>query len=193
MKAVIPKKYLIIWEKWHDFLNPEEDINTSHIDEEETNRYNINNTYHDMYDEDHEDVALKTIKAQNFKNQMKLIITPLGVVPLTEESYPNKVFKFWVGHTTFDITPIIYKLIEKTPGVEILNIFTRYRFRIGIGQAFDDGKTMRKINTNINDFLFPKNQKSDPNKIKQDTVFNIYKDRDKGMDNDRSNDDTIKT
>ena len=39
--------------------------------------------------------------------------------------------------------------IEQSEGVEILDIFTRYRFRVGIGKCFNDSETMKKINDNI--------------------------------------------
>jgi hypothetical protein len=40
-------------------------------------------------------------------------------------------------------------IIETTSGVETLDIFTRYRFRIGVGKAFSDSEVMRDINNKI--------------------------------------------
>ena len=77
------------------------------------------------------------------------MFTPMGIIPITEYSTPSKVFNFWMAHTNFDITPKINSLIEKSEGVETLDVFTRYRLRIGIGKAFDTGKVMRQINASI--------------------------------------------
>jgi hypothetical protein len=46
-------------------------------------------------------------------------------------------FDCWIGHTNFDITPKVKEKLNKMPGVEILKIFSRYRFFVGIGEMFD--------------------------------------------------------
>lgn len=46
-------------------------------------------------------------------------------------------FDCWIGHTNFDITPKIKEKLNKIDGIEILKIFSRYRFFVGIGQMFD--------------------------------------------------------
>ena len=43
----------------------------------------------------------------------------------------------WIGHTNFDITPIVKDKLNKIPGIEVLKICSRYRFFIGIGNMFD--------------------------------------------------------
>ena len=45
------------------------------------------------------------------------------------------------------------RLIEHTAGVEILNIFTPYRFRIAIGQAFDAGTVKKDIDNSLKALL----------------------------------------
>ena len=73
----------------------------------------------------------------------------MGIIPITENTASNKIFNFWLGHTNFDITKDIALLIEETTGVETLDIFTRYRFRISVGKAFDDSSVMRNINKKV--------------------------------------------
>lgn len=80
---------------------------------------------------------------------LKFIATSMGHIPLTEYTQPSKVFNFWVGHTNFDVTEDIYDVIEEVDGVEILDIFTRYRFRIGIGEMFEHGDVMRDVRKQI--------------------------------------------
>jgi hypothetical protein len=46
-------------------------------------------------------------------------------------------FDCWIGHTNFDITPSIRDQLNKIEGIEVLKIFSRYRFFVGIGQMFD--------------------------------------------------------
>ena len=46
-------------------------------------------------------------------------------------------FDCWVGHTNFDITPTVRKILDSVEGVEILKICSRYRFFIGVGRMFD--------------------------------------------------------
>ena len=73
------------------------------------------------------------------------IVGPQGVIPIHEHNLPGKIYNFWNGHTNFGITGRVAFLIEKVVGVETLDIFTRYRFRIGIGKAFEQRKVMRAI------------------------------------------------
>ena len=73
----------------------------------------------------------------------------MGIIPVNDNTASGKLFNFWVGHTNFDISKKIANIIEKTDGVETLDIFTRYRFRIAVGKAFDDSEIMRNINKTI--------------------------------------------
>ena len=81
---------------------------------------------------------------------VKIISTPMGLIPI-DSNMTNKLFNFWTGHTNFDITKKIKDTIESTEGVETLEIYTRYRFRVGVGKAFNDSDVMRRINKNVYD------------------------------------------
>ena len=83
------------------------------------------------------------------KMNTKAIITPMGVIPFNESTACTKTFKFWIGHTNFDISSKIQQIIEKTKGVETLDVFTRYRFRVSIGKAFQDRSVMENIQSKI--------------------------------------------
>jgi hypothetical protein len=52
---------------------------------------------------------------------------------------------FWMMHTNFDIDAEAVKKIETISGVETLDLFTRYRARIGFGKVFDENKVMKRI------------------------------------------------
>jgi hypothetical protein len=126
---------LIIWQKWIDPFG-EDDIETDEdkkffTDDEEL--------------EENEDQLDK----KKYVFGIKAIATPMGIVPMNENTASSKIFNFWLGHTNFDITKTIASIIEKTDGVETLDIFTRYRFRIAVGKAFNDSDIMRDINKKI--------------------------------------------
>lgn len=133
----------IIWEKWRDpFLGYDD----NEIDVENLGFDN------DLDDEDNDSEYDGEIR-NNFKKinntPVKAITTPMGIIPYNEYTASSSIFNFWIGHTNFDIDIRAAKLIENTAGVETLDIFTRYRFRIGIGKAFEDREVMKLIESNI--------------------------------------------
>src|SRR5688572_19676407 len=67
----------------------------------------------------------------------KMIMTPLGMIPMADYNDLSKVFRLWLAHTNFWLTETIEELINTTKGVEELTIMTPYRFRIAIGKAFN--------------------------------------------------------
>jgi hypothetical protein len=139
---------LIIWQKWMDPFGaddePQEDI-------PEPEFYDENNSIvsgeEDLPNEDK-----KFIKDHKVSS-VRVMATPMGIIPITENTASSKIFNFWVGHTSFSITHKIAEIIENTDGVETLDIFTRYRFRIAIGKVFSDSKVMKNINDNVYEHL----------------------------------------
>lgn len=135
--------YKIIWEKWKDPFGtePEDDISQTiygeNIDEDaDENPESPNNPL----------AGAKEVRC-------KIIMTPFGAIPYTENTASSKIFNFWTGHSNFSISKPIAEIIEDTEGVETLDIFTRYRFRISIGKAFQDSSVMRSINNQVYAFL----------------------------------------
>lgn len=63
--------------------------------------------------------------------------TPFGIWRVDDSMHPYKQFKLWMGHTNFSITKRVAKTLKTVPGVEVLQIMTRYRFMIGIGEMFE--------------------------------------------------------
>lgn len=131
---------LIVWEKWVDPFGGE-------LDDAKWTDYD--NEIDELDDEDIIDE--ETGEYENFsrKRTIKAIATPMGLIPYNELTAPGKIFNFWVGHTNFDITKNIASIIEKCEGIEILDIFSRYRFRIAVGKCFNDSEIMTKINDKI--------------------------------------------
>lgn len=138
----------IIWEKWRDPYGSDdspdiqgliEDIVSKKIEEQD-------NTEEEQTDIEQENIGF-------IKHKLPMMITPVGLIPLTENTAPGKIFNFWTGHSNFNITHKISDIIEATEGVETLDIFTRYRFRISIGKAFKDADVMHDINKQIYSYL----------------------------------------
>lgn len=141
----------IIWEKWYSPFGEDDDIS---IDEEirsilEEMRPEFFNDTGD--EEPEEDLGMKDIAKHIY--EQKFMVTPLGVLPITENTDSTKIFNFWTGHTNFNISKEVALAIESCDGVESLDIFTRYRFRISIGKIFKESDVMSNINQKIYDML----------------------------------------
>lgn len=135
--------YQIIWEKWVDPFG----------DDIEETRWN-------NYDEDNDDIDNLSTQQELFKNKgkpVKVISSPMGLIPYNEYTSSSKIFNFWVGHTNFNLSKSIVDIIENCEGVEILDVFTRYRFRIAIGKCFDDKEIMSQIKENISKSTYENN------------------------------------
>lgn len=130
-------EYQIIWQKWQDPFGEDDILNE-----------NFDPDLGEYSDENEENSSIASMD-NHISKRVKVMATPMGIMPITENTASNKIFNFWLGHTNFDITKNIALLIEATEGVETLDIFTRYRFRIAVGKAFDDSFVMRNINKQI--------------------------------------------
>lgn len=131
----------IVWEKWRDpFLGYDE------------NEIDLDSEVNNFFDDDEEDTEQNKNPVDQIKQsgkQIRVIATPMGLIPYNEYTASGKIFNFWIGHTNFNLSKKIVSVIEKTDGVETLDIFTRYRFRIGIGKVFEDRDVMKNIEDNI--------------------------------------------
>lgn len=137
---------LLVWEKWRDpFLGYDE----NEIDVENSNHP------HFLGSGDEEDYSEEDYEENNFSNKkpVRIIYTPMGIIPYNEYTASSTIFNFWVGHTSFSITYDIGAIIEQANGVETLDIFTRYRFRIGIGKVFKESEVMQNITQEIQTHL----------------------------------------
>ena len=147
---MIKNKPLIVWEKWVDPFG--DDIDEAKWRDYENNIKDISNltSYvnkdHDQEDNESfepSDDVKKSIKP------IKVIASPMGLIPYNEHTASGRIFNFWIGHTNFDINQQIKSILDEAEGVEILDIFTRYRFRVGIGKCFNDSETMKLINDRV--------------------------------------------
>lgn len=137
-------KPLIIWEKWIDPFGTD-------TDETLWTDYNNENNLIENPDEEDDEVNqyLQKNIIKNTSKPVRVIASPLGLIPYNEHTASSKIFNFWIGHTNFNISQSVKDIIEKVGGVEILDIFTRYRFRIAVGKCFNDSETMKLINDEV--------------------------------------------
>lgn len=146
---MIKHKHNIIWEKWEDPFELKEEYGNdleNDVTEEEYNQLvsEIEKSYQEQEQQQQEQQS----------QQYRFILTPFGAVSPDQISL-GKNFKFWIGHTNFNITSAVSGLIENTEGVEILDIYTRYRFRIAVGYSFTDREVMSAIQKIINKEVQP--------------------------------------
>ena len=138
-------KKKILWQKW---INPFEPLTDEPISLDNINQDIFNEEALDSSWDSYSDIEEEN-REENSNNYQKLnskaVITPMGIIPLNENVACTKTFKFWIGHTNFDLSQKAKEIIEKTEGVETLDIFTRYRFRIAVGKAFQDRVVMQNI------------------------------------------------
>jgi hypothetical protein len=141
MKNIYGEDNLIVWQKWFDPFGSD--------DSPPIIPYSDNHS-EELDSSDIEDAHFRDISASQ---PMRAISTPMGLIPYTENTACSKIFNFWVGHTNFNLTSHVVEIIEDTDGVETLDIFTRYRFRIAIGKNFDDARVMKAINDQVYKYL----------------------------------------
>jgi len=143
----------IVWEKWQDPFKPEysptHETPNDFVDQAEFFD-DINNNQGNTTSEFEPDIEDDT---QPQVKKFKALVTPFGIIPYDSAHGIDNIFNFWIGHTNFDITQPICSVIEQTPGVETLDIFTRYRFRIGIGKLFLSGSVLSDVTNRTMEFL----------------------------------------
>jgi len=135
MKNKIPK-YHIFWQRWEDPFTQmknqiEKQVRSNHI--EQANSFN----------DDCDDMGQAGQMIHHNINAMPMMSTPMGLVPMPIPDIAS--FNFWVGHSNFYITKQIFDLLDKTSGVETLDYFSPYRFRIAIGRAFNENTVKNNI------------------------------------------------
>tara|TARA_R110000824_G_scaffold66116_2_gene171763 strand:+ start:852 stop:1484 length:633 start_codon:yes stop_codon:yes gene_type:complete len=124
----------IAWEKWDDDLVEEEIVDEF---------YEINDSKED------EDLNL-AMEALEFMSRIpKLVSTPAGMSQLYDKMSVLNQFECWMGHTNFDITKNVQRTLEKTEGVELLVVTSRYKFFVGIGKLFDFRSVRRDIENDL--------------------------------------------
>src|SRR5574343_129795 len=122
----------IAWSKWIDPLGRNRH-EFEYLPEEEVE--NFDNNLEDMYENEETDLEEANESSNNI-SPVPVILTPRGIVPIKPYNDATKIFNFWMGETNFNIGKKRLAIINAVPGVEILDVFTRYKFRIAVGNLF---------------------------------------------------------
>lgn len=132
----------IVWEKWRDpysfdesYSNTEDFLLKSTEDVREF----------EELEEELEGIAEEEGYSMTEEQMLKFVVTENGAIPINSNFSMDKMFNFWTGHTNFSITPDIALQIERVGGVEVLDIVTRYRFRVGVGKLFKGNEVMSSV------------------------------------------------
>jgi len=104
----------IKWEKWTDPL-------LSNYEDNEWPGFDL--------DADGNELPIHTAERQ------PVLHTPHGVISLVHGVMASDRFDFWLMYTNFDIDDDIADAIEKVPGVETMEVSTRYTARIGFPRS----------------------------------------------------------
>lgn len=76
-----------------------------------------------------------------------MVITPHGFVSLKLHGSLKNNLKFYEAHTNFDIGEVEKAIIDNTPGINMLDVFSPYTFKFQVGLCFkikDVVKDLRK-------------------------------------------------
>lgn len=80
-----------------------------------------------------------------FRYHYPLLKLESGIVPLCDATSYSKRYEAYIGHTNFDLSPNEVDKIQRVPGVEVIDVFSRYRFRMCVGKAFEANDVFRGI------------------------------------------------
>ena len=138
----------VYWEKWMDAFEEFQDTPPDLPNEEES--------YLDTGFESPPDHYIEESEAGV---PIRGVMTPYGMLPLTDDTLASRKFKFWVGHSNFRLTEDYYTVIGHTEGVETLDILTPYRFRIGVGKMFVDRTVMNEVRNKMVEHVGSKKEK----------------------------------
>jgi hypothetical protein len=133
-------KKSIAWQKYECPLNSNISDNDSNINVETNVRNFEDNDYIAQGVEDEQNVAYGL-------SNNKVIMTPFGLLSIMDGTLAAHHFDFWIMHTNFDITQSIVDKITPIPGVESVEVLSRYRIRIGfpIGETVDNNNNRVKM------------------------------------------------
>ena len=128
---------IVKWEKWtNPFGIPDNELD-EYTDEEDV----------DDLDEDWQRPSPKAKPFVMFSNY--------GSIPLNFSSNPLRSYNWWVAYLSWPMTAEDYEGINNCLGVETLDYFSSYRFRIGIAKLCDEKATRKRVT----DYLVGKNKK----------------------------------
>jgi len=151
------KKTLKIgWQKYEDVI--ESQVNSPIIDQLYESMIKRSNEYINLEDATEEELE----QLEEFLElQSNATVHPQqqeqGMMMNIDENLAGEInlatnFDCWIAHTNFNLTENIKNELDGVEGVELLKVFSRYRFLVGVGRMFDFKEVRREIEK-----IIPKN------------------------------------
>ena len=137
------KKTLQIgWQKYEDVI--ESQLNSPIIDQLYVAMMKKHNQYHNI---DLEELEEESIDAEHLE---ALLDDGSPASISIDENLAGEInlatnFDCWIGHTNFNITLDIKNKLDTIEGVELLKVFSRYRFLVGVGRMFKFTDVRKRI------------------------------------------------
>ena len=139
----INKTMQIGWQKYEDIIE-------SQLDSPLLEKIVKKNMGPEIPIEDLDEEELEQLESM-FSNSEANFMVPVDD-SLMEKISMSQNFDCWMGHTNFNITGEIKDKIEKSEGVEVLKICSRYRFFLGVGRMIDFPEVRKNNETLITNF-----------------------------------------
>jgi len=133
------------WQKYEDVL--ESQINSPIIDQLYQSMIKRSNEYTNLDDLNEEELEqLEEMLSAQLDNPPQEETMMLNI----DENLAGEInlatnFDCWVAHTNFNLTEHIKNELDSVEGVELLKIFSRYRFLVGVGKMFDFSEVRKEI------------------------------------------------
>ena len=116
----------IVWEQWQDPMEPELSALEHFFDDDE-----------DMQ---------SYVGMRRKERPRPFALTPNGFVPIGDSNYTLSQFNLWVGHMRgMKLTEDIAETIMNVDGVEVFDVFSPMRFRLGVGKAYEFQEVRQEI------------------------------------------------
>jgi hypothetical protein len=137
------------WQKYEDYI--EKQLSCPVLQTVLQSMFAVDPNDDEVDDDDDDDDDESYEDSNDSKGAISLALNKM--LPLTPQVIDDismlANFDCWIGHTNFDITQRIKDKLNTIPGVEVLKIFSRYRFFVGIGQMFDFQNVRHDINKEL--------------------------------------------
>ena len=140
------KTYKVGWQKYEDVI--EEQISSPIVDQlyNAMIRKSEESIIEDLTEEELE--QMERMIEQDMSQTNEMINIPEG---LANEISLATNFDCWIAHTNFNLTESIKNKLDQIEGVEMLKIFSRYRFLIGVGRMFNFSDVRQEIESIFKD------------------------------------------
>lgn len=140
------KTYKVGWQKYEDVI--EEQISSPIVDQlyNAMVRKSEESIIEDLTEEELE--QMERMIEQDMSQTNEMISIPEG---LANEISLATNFDCWIAHTNFNLTESIKNELDQIEGVEMLKIFSRYRFLIGVGRMFNFSDVRQEIESIFKD------------------------------------------